>query len=78
MPGTAAQIDGKTVARHLNRLTAAYPAFEFSRERLGWKGDRWVARRRDRTAPGLYLLITSDLMELHAELARDRDRRHAG
>jgi len=38
----AAQPDGATVVRHLARLTAAYPAFRFSRELLGWKGGRWV------------------------------------
>jgi len=70
----AAQPDGATVVRHLARLTAAYPAFRFSRELLGWKGGRWVAERRDHAASGLRVVITADLMELHAALARDRDR----
>ncbi len=60
--------------RHLARLTAAYPAFQFSRELLGWKGARWVAERRDHTASGLRVVITGDLMEMHGVLARDRDR----
>jgi len=63
---------------HIRRLAAAYPAFHFSHELLGWKGTRWVAESRDRMAPGLTVVITSDLMELHATLARDRDDRRAG
>jgi len=66
-----------TIARHLARLTAAYPAFRFSRELFGWKGARWVAERRDHTASGLRVVITDDLMELHAALQRDKARRHA-
>lgn len=77
MPGTTAQPDGATVTPHLTRLTAAYPAFQFSREPFGWKGARWVAERRDRSASGLRVVITDDLMELHAALAPDRDRCHA-
>jgi hypothetical protein len=74
MPGTSAQPDGATAMRHLSRLAAAYPAFQFSREPFGWKGTRWVAERRDRATTGLRVVITDDLMELHAALARDKDR----
>jgi len=70
----AAQPDGATIMRHLARLTAAYPAFAFGREPFGWRGGRWVAERRDPTASGLYVIITSDLMELHATLQRDQAR----
>jgi len=69
-PGEAAI----TITWHLARLTAAYPAFEFSRESFGWKGARWVAERRDHAASGLRVVITDDLMELHSALARDKDR----
>jgi hypothetical protein len=74
MAGTAAQPDAAAVERHLTRLARAYPAFRFSHEPLGWKGARWVAERRDRSAAGLRVVITGDLMELHAALARDKDR----
>jgi hypothetical protein len=74
MPATPAQPDDETVARHLARLTTAYPAFNFSRELFGWKGCRWVAERRDRSVSGLRVVITDDLMEMHATLRRDRDR----
>jgi hypothetical protein len=33
-----------------------------------------VAERRDRTATGLRVVITDDLMELHAALQRDKAR----
>jgi hypothetical protein len=68
---TASQPDGTGVMRHLDRLTAAYPAFAFSREPFARRGGRWVAERRDR-APGLRVVITGDLMELHAALQRDK------
>ncbi len=74
MPVTADQPNGTAVERHLTRLTVAYPAFQFSREPFGRKGARWVAERRDRAASGLRVVITDDLMELHAVLARDKDR----
>jgi hypothetical protein len=78
MPATPVQPDDETVMRHLARLTTAYPAFRFSRELFGWKGTRWVAERRDRSASGLRVVITEDLMEMHATLRRDGDRCHAG
>lgn len=72
MPGQPNRLDPAAIDRHIRRLTAAYPGFLFSHELSGWKGARWVAERRDRLAPGLTVCITSDLMELHAELARDK------
>jgi hypothetical protein len=78
MPATPVQPDDETVARHLARLTTAYPAFRFSRELFGWKGCRWVAERRDHSVRGLRVVITDDLMEMHATLRRDGDRCHAG
>jgi hypothetical protein len=71
------RLDPAAIDRHIRRLTAAYPEFLFSHELLGWKGARWVAERRDRRAPGLHTVITDDLMELHAALARDKASRHA-
>ena len=56
----------------VDRLSAAYPAFRFSPECIGWTGARWVAERIDRLAPGLTVCVTSDLMELHAALQRDK------
>ena len=70
----ATQPDGATITRHLRRLGTAYPAFKFSREPFGWKGSRWVAERRDRAARGLVVVITDDLLELHAALQRDKAR----
>lgn len=78
MPGSTAQPDDETVMGHLARLTTAYPAFNFSRELFGHRGTRWVAERRDRSADGLRVVITDDLMELHTTLARDRDHCPAG
>lgn len=57
------------VPRILARLRAAYPGFTFSRETVSpWRGPRWVADRKDHTAPGTRCVITGDLMELHREL----------
>jgi hypothetical protein len=58
--------------RRLKRLRIAYPAFTFSREVLGHRGVHWVAERRDRSAPGLIVAITDDVMKLHAALQRDK------
>jgi hypothetical protein len=77
MPDQPAPPDDAAIARHLRSLAAAYPEFLFSHDLSGWKGTRWVAERRDRLAPGLTVCITSDLMELHAALARDRAASHA-
>jgi hypothetical protein len=68
MIGTGPQLDGETAARHLSTLTAAYPAFRFSREPFGWKGSRWVAERHDHTAAGLRVVVTDDLAELRKAL----------
>jgi hypothetical protein len=72
-----AQPDAAAIGRHLGRLAVAYPAFRFSRESLGWKGQRWIAERKDRAVGGLRVFITDDLMELHTALARDKDSRRA-
>lgn len=70
------QLDAGVVGRHLGRLAAAYPAFRFSYETYaGHKSAaRWVAERREGTASGLRVVITDDLMELYAALARDEAR----
>ncbi len=74
--GIADLLDEMSITRHLRRLAAAYPAFAFSREVFGWKGTRWVAERKDRLAPGTRVVITADLMELHAALQRDKVASH--
>lgn len=58
----------------LRDLARAYPAFSFSREAAGRRGGRWVAVRHDRTATGLSVVITGNVMELHAALRRDKAR----
>ncbi len=60
----------------LNRLASAYPAFWFSREAIGRRGARWVARRKDGLRPGLHTVITADLAELRAALANPDDTAH--
>jgi hypothetical protein len=77
MPGQPARPDPAAIDQHLRRLTAAYPEFSFSHELLGWKGARWVAERKDRKAPGTLVVITADLLELHAALQRDKAASHA-
>lgn len=76
LPGTAklaaTEAGQLTIPCHLRRLGTAYPAFEFSRESLGSKGARWVAEPNDRTTTGLRVMVTSDLMKLHAALQHDR------
>ena len=67
------QPDEAAVARCLRGLAAAYPAFTFSYAALGWKGRRWTAERAGRAAPGLVVVITGDLAELHAALRPYRD-----
>ena len=77
-PGTGQRLDSEAVNRHIRRLATAYPAFTFGHEIVNpWKGPRWVAERRDRTAPGTVVVITSDLMELHAALQKDKAASHA-
>lgn len=67
-----------SVERHLARLATAYPAFTFTREVVNpWKGVRWVAERKDRLAPGTRVIITADLLELHAALLSDKAASHA-
>jgi hypothetical protein len=75
---TAVRPDGAAVQRHLTRLNKAYPAFRFYRELFGSKGARWVAERRDPAERGLYVMITNDLMELHAAVLRDKERHALG
>lgn len=78
MNAAAAEPDNETVNRHLRRLAAAYPAFLFSREVVNpWKGRRWVAERKDRKSSGTIVVITADLMELHATLQGDKAASHA-
>jgi hypothetical protein len=77
MPGQPARPDPAAIDRQIRRLAAAYPEFLFSHELLGHRGARWVAERRDWRAPGLHTVITDDLMELHAALARDKAASHA-
>jgi hypothetical protein len=77
MNPAAAQPDEGTVTRHLRRLGSAYPGFCFSYATLGRKGRRWTAERQDRVAGGLIVVITGDLLELHAALQKDRQRRRA-
>lgn len=72
------RLDDMTIGRHLRRLADAYPAFTFSHEVVNpWKGFRWVAERKDRQAPGTRVVITGDLMELHAALQTDKAQSHA-
>jgi len=73
--GDARQLDAVAIGGHLSRLTADYPEFRFSHQGVGRKSPRWVAERRDGDASGLRAVITDDLMELLAALARDRERR---
>lgn len=73
-PPPASRLDEASIARCLRQLTAAYPAFDFGYQALGHKGRRWTAERTDRAASGLRVVITSDLMELHAALQRDKAR----
>lgn len=68
----ATEPDGAAVTRHLRRLHAAYPEFSFSYATHGLKGRRWTAERLDGAASGLRVVITADLMELHAALQRDK------
>lgn len=73
MSPAAPLFDDETITRHLRRLADAYPAFTFSHEVVNpWKGARWVAERKDRKATGMRVVITADLMELHAALQRDK------
>jgi hypothetical protein len=66
----SSQLDSEAVNQHLRRLATAYPAFTFGYEAVSpSKGPRWVAERRDRKAPGTRVVITGDLLELHAALA---------
>jgi len=58
----------------LSLLTALYPAFRFRRERLGPRGPRWVAVRRNGRDPGVHTVITSDLGELRAALDQEARR----
>ena len=59
----------------LGALSAEFPAFRFRCERAGWHREcRWVAERINGLAPGLHTLITEDLSELRAALARDAAR----
>lgn len=76
MAGMTPLPESFSAERHLARLATAYPAFRFSREPLGWKGVRWVAERKDRLAPGTCVIITADLMELHAALLSDKTASH--
>ncbi len=70
MPDQPSRPDPAAIDRHIRRLTCAYPAFRFSHEIVSpWKGPRWVAERKDRLAPGVRVVITADLTELHAALA---------
>lgn len=68
MTDRPAQPDEAAVIRCLRSLGAAYPAFSFSFAALGRKGRRWTAERIDREAPGLRMVITSDLTELRGAL----------
>lgn len=61
------------MTRHLHRLGAAYPAFNFSYAMVGGKGRRWTTERRDRASGGLIVVITGDLLEMHAALARYKE-----
>lgn len=78
MPDTTPEPDGASVDRHIRRLAAAYPAFAFSHEVVNpWRGKRWVAERKDPKAPGIRVVITADLMELHTALQSDTAASHA-
>jgi len=77
-PRAPRDLDAAAIGRHLGRLSTAYPEFRFGHEAFGRKGARWVAERRDRKASGLRIAITDDLLELHAALQKDKQRRHAG
>lgn len=70
--------DAITAERELDRLTAAYPAFRFSREVVGRHGTCWVAQRLDRLGYGVHSVITRDLRELHTALARDSGQPEPG
>jgi hypothetical protein len=56
-------------------LELMYPAFRFRRERLGHRGMRWIAQRRDGLEPGLHTVISANLQELCAALHEDQARR---
>jgi hypothetical protein len=59
----------------LTALSAGFPAFRFRCEPAGWhRESRWVAERVNGLTPGLHTLITADLTELEAALARDQAR----
>jgi len=77
MTNDDAQTDPEAeIARELNRLAAAHPAFRFGTQR-GWDRTRlrWVAERINGLNPGLHIVITADLTELHAALAADAAQR---
>jgi|HubBroStandDraft_4_1064222.scaffolds.fasta_scaffold659021_1 hypothetical protein len=56
-------------------LESLYPAFRFRREKLGHRGMRWIAQRRNGFEPGLHTVIAADLPELCAALSEDQARR---
>ncbi len=76
-PYEALQLENEAATRHLRRLAAAYPDFSFHYATLGRKGKRWWAERIDRTGDGLIVVITDDLLEMHAALRKDKENRHA-
>jgi hypothetical protein len=55
-------------------LELMYPAFRFRRERLGHRGMRWIAQRRNGLEPGLHTVIAANLPELCAALHEDQAR----
>jgi len=63
--------------RELDRLAAAYPAFQFGYRPTGRHGSCWTAERKNGLDPGLHTLITSDLSELLATLAKSAGAGHA-
>lgn len=66
-----------SAVRELDRLAAAYPAFRFSLDFLGRRGDLWVARRINGLDPGVHMVITADLGELRGALANPDGTAHA-
>jgi hypothetical protein len=51
-------------------LALAYPEFSIGQSSRGRHGPTWTVIRKDPTQPGLYAVVTPDLDELRAVLAR--------
>lgn len=51
-------------------LAMAYPEFSIGQSSRGRHGPAWTVIRKDPTQPGLYAIVTPNLGELRAILAR--------